>query len=375
MSEGEKTQAPTARRREQAREQGNVWQPRELAPAAAVTTAALAAILGGATLWRALAGYLGDALGRAVPMADDSLAMPELAARLPVQLPLALAAAVAVVTIGLTVAASRHVSLGSLAPKLSRISPIKGLGRIFSMSGLAGVGTAICKLAAVAGVALVVVRPLVPRLANIGDGVGGLATVGGAIGSLLVAAALVLLVIAILDGGMSFVLRERKLMMSLDDVKRESRQNEGSPEMKAAIKRAQFAASKRRLQTSMADASVVVVNPVHFAVALRYRPGGDAAPVVLEKARAEMALAVIAVAAELKIPVIRTPRLARALFYTARRGEPVREELFGAVATILAFVMRFDAPDAEAPPPVFVPPAFDFDEHGDRRKPGAPLPL
>ena len=83
-----------------------------------------------------------------------------------------------------------------------------------------------------------------------------------------------------------------------------------------------------------------------------------------------MAQAIIAVARELKVPVIRTPRLARALFFTARLGDPVREELFGAVATILAFVMSFDAPEAEAPPPVFVPPAFDFDAAGARRKPG-----
>jgi flagellar biosynthetic protein FlhB len=375
VSEGEKTQAPTARRREQAKEKGNIWQPRELGPAAAVATAALAITAGGPLLWQALAVFLSQSLAAAAPMPDDSLPIGEFFGRLPIKLPVLLAVAVAAVISGLSVAASRHVTLDSLAPKFSRLNPVSGLQRIVSMTGLAGAFTAILKLSAVAGVAWVVVVPLLPRLANIGDDVGALAIIGGAIAKLLGAAALVLMIIAIVDGGISFVLRENKLMMTLDEVKRESRQNDGSPEMKAAIKRAQYAAATRRLRSTMADSSVVVVNPVHFAVAMRYQPGSDAAPVVVEKGRLEMAQAIIAVAREMKIPVIRTPRLARALFFSARRGEPVREELFSAVATILAFVMSFDAPEHEGVPSVFVPPDFDFNAHGERRKPGAPLSL
>lgn len=369
-SAGEKTQAATPKRREEARKQGNVWAPREVPAAAAVAVAALAAMAAGPGLWGALGAYLGGALAGAVPLGDDSLGVTALAARLPLAWPAGLAVAVALATGGLQIAASRHVSLGSLAPKLSRLSPAAGLQRIFSMTGVAGALTAVLKLAAVGGVAMGVVLPLVPRLANIGDDGGALGVIGGGVVGLLAAAAMLLAVIAALEGGLSFVLRERKLMMSLDEVKREQRQSEGSPEMKAAIKRAQYAAATRRLRTSLADASVVVVNPVHFAVAMRYAAGSDAAPVVTEKAQAEMAAALVAVARELKVPVIRTPRLARALFFTARRGEPVREELFGAVATILAFVMSFDDPDEGAAPAVFVPPAFDFDERGGRRAPG-----
>jgi flagellar biosynthetic protein FlhB len=367
---GEKTQAPTARRREEARRDGNIWQPRELGPAAAMMTAALGIAAAGSALWRGLADFLAHSLIAAVPMADDSLPITEFAARLPVRLPILLALAVAAVTAGLAIAASRHVSLGALTPKFSRLNPASGLARIFSLGGLGGAVTAILKLGAVAGVAVVVARPLLPQLANIGEDGGALVVIGGAIERLFGAAALVLVVIALVDGGISFVLRERKLMMTLDEVKRESRQNDGSPEVKAAIKRAQYAAATRRLRQGLADASVVVVNPTHFAVAMRYQPGSDAAPVVVEKGRLEIAAAIIAVARELRIPVIRSPRLARALFFTARRGDPVREELFAAVATILAFVMSFDAPEAEAVPPVFVPPDFDFDESGDRRLPG-----
>jgi flagellar biosynthetic protein FlhB len=235
--------------------------------------------------------------------------------------------------------------------------------------------TSVLKLLTVAGVALAVIAPLLPALAHIGDADGGLAVIGGGVVRLAAAAALAMLVIALADAGISWMLRERKLMMTLEEVKRESRENDGAPEIKAAIKRAQFAAASRRMRTSLAEASVVVVNPVHFAVAMRYLPGSDAAPVVLEKGRLEMAQAMIAVARELQVPVIRTPRLARALFFTARPGMAVREELFAAVATILAFVMRFDDADSMAAPAVFVPPEFDFDETGARRKPGTPLPI
>jgi flagellar biosynthetic protein FlhB len=94
---------------------------------------------------------------------------------------------------------------------------------------------------------------------------------------------------------------------------------------------------------------------------------------VLEKGREEAAMAIMAVARELNTPVVRSPRLARALFFTARAGQGVREELYLAVATVLAFVMRFGAD--EDVPSVEVPPAFDFDETGAKRKPGAALPL
>uniref|UniRef100_UPI003F6E7344 EscU/YscU/HrcU family type III secretion system export apparatus switch protein n=1 Tax=Polymorphobacter sp. TaxID=1909290 RepID=UPI003F6E7344 len=268
---------------------------------------------------------------------------------------------------------TRHVSLSLIAPKLSRLSPVKGVQRIFSRTGLAGAATAILKLLLIGAVAAAVLRPLVSGLAEVGEGVGGLAIVGGAVLRLLMALAGVMLVVALVDAAISWQLRETKLRMSLQEVKREARQDNGAPEIKTAIRRAQYAAARRRLQTTLVDASVVVVNPTHFAVALRYRPGEDAAPVVLEQGRDEMAQAIIEVARELARPVVRSPRLARALYFTARPGAVVREELYAAVATILAFIMSLG--DPAEPPPVTVPPAFDFDERGARRKPGAALPL
>lgn len=372
---GEKNQPATPKRRADALKEGNVWQPREIGPAAAVMVAALLVTAMGDWLWRALTGFLSETLaaaGSAVQAAPEGW-LGFLVGRVPWQGPVVLAVLVALLTGGLAQGAARHVSLNMLAPKLNRLSPVKGLQKIFSMQGLAGAGTSLLKLAVIGGTGAVVLLPLIGGLAEAGEGIGGVALVGQAILRLLGAAALAMMVVAAADAALTWGLREKKLKMSLEEVKRESRQDNGAPELKAAIRRAQFAASQRRLKTVMADASVVVVNPTHFAVVLRYKAGEDAEPIVLEKGREEAAVAIIAVAKELGTPVVRSPRLARALFFTARAGQGVREELYLAVATVLAFVMRFG--DPEDVPPVDVPPAFDFDETGAKRKPGAALPL
>lgn len=365
---GEKTEKPTPRRREKALADGNVFAPRELAPLASLAIATLFLGLAGPALWQDLAGFLADSLGRAAAADPRGLLR-----RLPLLWPLLLLALVAVAAFGLQLAVTRHVSLGLAAPRLDRLSPLNGLKRLFGWQGLAGAATALLKIGGMAALALSVLGPLLPGLAAVEE--GGLSLIGAALLRLALAATLLLLVVAAADAGFTWWRRERQLMMSREEVKRESRENDGAPELKAALRRAQMAAAQGRMRKGLAEASVVVVNPTHFAVALRYRAETDEAPVVVEKGRLDMAVALIAAARELGMPIIRTPRLARALFWSARKGQMVRPELFQAVATILAFVMRFDDPEAEAVPDVFVPPALDFDELGQPRKPGAPLPL
>ena len=365
---GDKTEKPTPRRREKALEDGNVLAPRELASAGSLALAAGFLALAGPLLWQELAGFLADALARA---ANPDVAA--LARRAPLLWPAVLLAAVAVTAFGLQLAVTRHVSLRMAAPRLNRLSPLSGLKRLFGWQGLAGAGTALLKIGGMAALAWGVLLPLLPGLAGLEE--GGLPVIGAALVRLALASGLLMAGVAAADFGFAWWRRERQLMMTREEVKRESRENDGAPELKAAVRRAQMQAAQGRMKKGLADASVVVVNPTHFAVALRYRPGQDEAPVVVEKGRLDMAVALIAAARDLGVPVIRTPRLARALFWSARRGQAVQPDLFQAVATILAFVMRFDDPEQESVPDVFVPAALDFDETGQPRKPGAPLPL
>ena len=369
---GDKTEKPTPRRREKALEEGNVFAPKELGAAGSLGVACLFLALAGPALWADLLGFLADSLGGAASGADSGNARA-LLRRLPVLWPLLLFAGMAVTGFGIALATTRHVSGSLAAPKFSRLSPVQGFKRIFGWQGLQGAATALLKLGGLAALAWAVLGPQLPLLVGIEE--GGLPAVGAALLRLALAAALLMAVVALLDAGFAWWRREQQLMMTRDEVKRESRENDGAPELKAAVRRAQMAAAQARMQKGVAEAAVVVVNPVHFAVALRYRAGSDAVPVVVEKGRLDMAHALIAAARAAGVPIIRTPRLARALFWSAKRGQMVRAELFPAVATILAFVMRFDDPEGQATPDVFVPPALDFDEHGQPRKAGAPLPL
>ena len=154
--------------------------------------------------------------------------------------------------------------------------------------------------------------------------------------------------------------------MSKQDVKDENKQTEGSPELKGAIRRRQMETARRSARSAVAEASVVLTNPTHFAIALRYRPAEDAAPVVVARGRGATADAIRALAAEHKVPMLSYPQLARALYFTTRAGQLIREDLYIAVATILAFVFNIDRAMAEGrtQPVVEVPGEVRFDENG-----------
>ena len=116
----------------------------------------------------------------------------------------------------------------------------------------------------------------------------------------------------------------------------------------------------------MGDAHVVLTNPTHFAVALRYDRINDAVPVVVAKGRGATALAIRELAAEMTVPVMEYPALARAVYYTSREGQQVRDDLYLAIATVLAFVFNLNAAAGGSQPPVSVPETALFDEHGNK---------
>jgi flagellar biosynthetic protein FlhB len=154
--------------------------------------------------------------------------------------------------------------------------------------------------------------------------------------------------------------------MSKQEVKDEHKQNEGSPELKAAVRRRQHEVLRGSARSAMAEATVVLTNPTHFAVALRYRLGEDAAPIVVARGRGATAQAIRELAQEGTIPVLSYPQLARAIYFTTRTGHVIREDLYLAVAAVLAFVFKLDAALGEdaAPPEIVVPAAARFDETG-----------
>ena len=160
---------------------------------------------------------------------------------------------------------------------------------------------------------------------------------------------------------------QRKLRMSRQDIRQEMKDSEGSPEVRGAQRRRQREMLRRAIKPAVAQADMVVVNPVHYAVILRYDPARDMAPLVLAKGRGVMARAIISVAQELAKPVVRVPELSRALYYSSPIGQPICADLYVAAATIMAFLARVGASyQQEELPYIEIPDHLRFDAEGNK---------
>ncbi|QYE34421.1 flagellar type III secretion system protein FlhB [Polymorphobacter sp. PAMC 29334] len=363
----QKTEAPTEKRRREASEKGETLQSRELGTALVIGAGVIWAIVAAGDLVAACRRMMRDGLSFADPGRTDLLASPLLLVQGIVQ-PLAVFAVliVAGAAAGPMVTAP-HFSAGAFAVKLDRLNPIAGLQRVFGLHAVGELGKAVLKAALIFGAGGTVLVARLPGLVGLGtlDPADGAARIAASTSALLVALAVALGLIAAIDLPLQLTRHFAKLRMSKQEIREESRESEGSPETKAAQRRMARQAAKRSLAPAMATATVVVVNPTHFAVALRYVPGRDAAPIVVAKGRDVIAEAIRELAASNKVPILRYPQLTRAIYFTATVGVPIKDELFGAVAAILAFVLYLERSSREQPD-VTIPEALRFDGSGLR---------
>lgn len=371
---GEKTFAPTAKRRADAARKGDVLRSRELATFAATGAGALA--LWGLGAWLneglaaiARAGFRFDrsALDTFTPgaaMGDAALAA------LPPVMALGLIAAGVTAASQLLLGQDGRFIAGNAAFKPSRINPLSGFRRILGWQGLIELGKGLAKLALLGGIAWFWAKGRLPELLALGtlplEAQLGVAT--EAITSLVGALLIGLLVIAAIDYPLQRFQRDKRLMMSLQDMKEENKEAEGSPEMKSARRQRQRDLARGGVAKAMKEAQFVIVNPLHFAVALTYDPARAPAPLLLAKGRGETALAMREIAAEQGLPVLEYPQLARAVYFTTRPNQMVREELYVALASLVAFVLALKRGSRPLRPVVEVPSAFRFD--GDGRAEG-----
>lgn len=367
---GEKTFAPTQKRREDAAKNGDVLRSRELATLAATGAGAMA-------LW-ALGGWLTDGMAataragfrfdrRALDGFAPGAMMGDaaLAALPPV---LALGAIVAAFTTAsqLLLGQDGRFIMGNAGFKPRRINPLSGIKRIFGVQGLIELGKGLAKLGLLGTIAWVWAGDRVPQLLALGT-LPLEAQVGhalDAITSLCTALLIGFVVIAAIDYPLQRFQRDKRLKMSLQEVRDENKQSEGSPEMKSARRQRQRDLARGGVAKAMQDAQFVIVNPVHFAVALTYDPARAPAPLLLAKGRGETALAMREIAAELGLPVLEYPSLARAVYFTTRPNQMVREELYVALATLVAFVLALKRGARPRRPVVEVPGALRFDGDG-----------
>lgn len=367
----QKTEAPTQKRVRDAREKGDVLQSRDLGGALVVLAGAAWFAIAGAWAMGALGEMLSDALsfgpGDIGDFQPGARALTLIAAiLLPLGSLLALTFAAAILAPALL--GSLGFRSGAMAFKADKLNPLSGIKRIFGMQGIVELFKSMAKVIVLGAVGYWVIeanRLTIFGLAN-SDPRAAIRDIGAIFAQVVLAMAGGLLLIALADVPLQWVQRARKLRMSKQEIKDEHKQTEGSPEIKQALRRRQYEMSRTQTRGAIAEATVVLVNPTHFAVALRYRPGTDVAPVVVARGRGVLAQAIRDLAAEGEVPVLSYPLLARAIYFTTRTGDIVRDDLFVAVASVLAFVFNLDAALAagRSQPDVDVPGGARFDEDG-----------
>ncbi|NYF32837.1 flagellar biosynthesis protein FlhB [Sphingopyxis chilensis] len=378
MAEGsdkdQKTEQPTAKKLADSAREGDVLMSRELATALMMLAAAGWMVAAGGWFVQSA----GDLVRRgltltAADVADFAPAEALMRNGVEILLPLASLFALA---IGAAIAGPAMLgSMGwrgkALHFKGNRINPLSGLKRMFGMQGATELGKAIAKVLLLGTIGYWLVASSLPAIMTMArvDLIAAIGLAGKAIGHAMLTLAGGLVVIALIDVPVQWFQRNKRLMMSKQEIKEEMRQSDGAPELKQAQRQRAHEILSGSARKAVSEASVVLTNPTHFSVALRYRPGTDAAPVVVARGRGDVALSIRELARTANVPMLEYPQLTRAIYFTARAGRVIPEELFIAVATVLAFVFQLEraAADGLAQPAVDIPPSHRFDPEGRRQ--------
>jgi flagellar biosynthesis protein FlhB len=355
----QQTEAPTPKRQADAARDGDVLVSRELATALVVIAGTAWLALAGQWLVEGSAALLRTGLSFDGGIVEDFQPVERLLALLAgVAMPLA-----ALFGLTLLAAIAGPAMLGSLgwrnkamAFKGNKLNPLAGLKRMFGLQGGIELAKALAKTAVLGAIGWWMIAADLPLILSLAatDPASAAAQLGASLIKMLFALSLGIALIALIDVPAQWFQRNRRLRMTKQQLKDESRESEGAPELKAAQRARQQAILSQSARKAMGEATVVLTNPTHFAIALRYRPGKDGAPVVVARGRDEVAQAMKALAGERAVPMLEYPQLTRALYFTTRAGQAIPEDLYRAVAVILAFVFRLDREMAAYPKPPVV---------------------
>ena len=369
----EKTEEPTAKRLEKALEDGTVLQSKDLMVFTTLFVGLLIyfGLLGVSHLmlgqWGGFFQFdLKEFKGEVVRLGFEAVKYI-LVWGLIIGIPLFISVLMTQVSLSGTI----NVAPKALAFKGNRINPVNGFKRMFGPKALFELTKSVLKVTFLIGAAAALMFTQLPSLMTASDAnlINGLGRVHDVFVALFVTLLLVLAFIALLD-----VLYQRnehikQLRMSKQEVKDENKQTEGSPEVKGKIRRMQMESSARAAQQRQAldnvpSATAIITNPTHFAVALKYDVGERGAPVILAMGRGKMANEIIEIASRETVPIFQSPLLARALFFTGNIGHEIHEELFSAVAAVLAFIFRIASGEELEAPDVEIPNDLKFNETG-----------
>jgi len=370
---GERTEQPTEKRLREAREQGNIPRSRELATAAVFSAGIFAMMSMSHTLAAKAVLWMKDALSpdiagiRQDPNGLFAYAGHLLLGLAWITVPLVIVCLIAGF-VGPVLMGGLRFSSKSLVPDLNRLNPLNGIKRLYGPESLAELTKSLLRVAFVGGAAGLCIYagldelqgllrlPLEQAMTHgLGFTVRLLAFTAGA-----------LALLAAIDAPYQKWNYTRKLKMTREEVRREMKESEGSPEVKGKIRQMQMQMSQRRMMEALPSADVVVVNPTHYAVALKYEGGKMRAPTVVAKGVDEVAFNIRELGEQHRVAIVTAPPLARALYREGELGKEIPVRLYAAVAQILSYVYQLRAWRAGPMPPL---PPIDVDEFapGSRR--------
>lgn len=351
MAEGddssqEKTEEPSARKLDKAREEGQIPRSREL------TTTAI--LLAGTIGLYIFASFMS---GKIIGLTRHNFSIPREAVFDPDAMLAYLASSfydgfislMPLFGILLVASIAGPIALGgwllsgkAMAPKFSRMNPVSGLKRMFSMKSLLELAKALGKVVVILGATILLLLATQQAVFRLSDEPVNRAIVHslqiGGYAAIVLAA--VTVVIAAVDIPIQLWEHMKKLKMSRQELKDEAKDTEGKPEVKGRIRQLQREMSQRRMMSAVPEADVVITNPTHYAVALRYDPDTMSTPILLAKGGDRIALKIREIAKEHKVEIIEAPALARAIFYTTEPDQEIPSGLYVAVAQVLAYVFQ-----------------------------------
>ena len=371
-NDAEKTEQPTPKRLEEARKKGQVVRSTELSAAAVILT------VGGGLNY--LGGYMGSRFN-GLMMSSLSLTREQsvdeslLFSTMTVEAAHALLACAPI--LGLTMVAALvapmllggwNLSFEALAPDFTRLNPLSGFGRMFSTRSAVDLAKAFAKFILLALVAILLLRQKSGELMSLGTEPTrvAIAHAMALTGHAFLMLATTLGLIAAVDVPWQLFQHNKQLRMTRQEVREEMKESEGSPEIKGRIRKMQNEIARRRMMQEVPKADVVIVNPTHFAVALKYDEKRMRAPIVVAKGADVIAARIREVATENLVPIFEGPPLARALFKSVEIGGEIPASLYVAVAQVLTYIYQLKSArrDGVHPPaPPDIDPTIDQTQH------------
>ncbi|MDH5786569.1 MAG: flagellar biosynthesis protein FlhB [Chromatiales bacterium] len=342
----ERTELPTPKRLREAREKGQIARSRELNTLLGLLAAAVAFLAVGDRIIFDLSERMRQSftIDRELIFDDGALLntlsaalIDDLWAILPFMLLMALVGVLSSLSLG-----GWSLSAKAFAFKLEKLNPVKGLSRVFGWRGVVEMLKGLAKFLLVAIAALLLLDLWGDRFLGLGGEPlpQGMAHMGELLVWSFLILSSVLIIVAAIDVPFQLWDHQRQLKMTKQEIKEEHKQTEGSPEVKGRQRQMQMEMAQRRMMEEVPKADVIVTNPTHYAVALRYDAERMGAPQVVAKGSELVAAKIRAIAAENDVPLVSAPPLARALYFNVELGEAIPEGLYRAVAQVLAYVYQ-----------------------------------